>query len=114
MTFLASAVSYGQVSVATLANIIAGARRPDAVEDGVDDVVVGLQVLDQQAAVVTKYYSDAAEPLGGVRVSEFGASTERSRAVLQIVLATTGVAGPKPDEDGNPVGLFHVAVVAKG
>jgi hypothetical protein len=51
------------VSVGTLANIIAGARRPDAVEDGVDDVVVGLQVLDQQAAVVTKYYSDAAEPL---------------------------------------------------
>ena len=47
-------------------------------------------------------------------MSEFGASTERSRAVLQIVLATTGVAGPKPDEDGNPVGLLHVAVVAKG
>jgi hypothetical protein len=46
------------VSVARLANIIAGARRPDAVEDGVDEVVVGLQVLDQQAAVVTKYYSD--------------------------------------------------------
>ena len=36
--------------------MLAGARRPDAVEDGVDDVVVGLQVLDQQAALVTKYY----------------------------------------------------------
>jgi nicotinamide mononucleotide (NMN) deamidase PncC len=44
-------------------------------------------------------------------VREFGASMERSCAV---VLATTGVAGPKPDEDSNPVGLFHVAVVAEG
>ena len=26
-----------------------------------------------------------------------------------LALAITGVIGPKPDEDGNPVGLFYVA-----
>lgn len=27
-----------------------------------------------------------------------------------LALAITGVAGPEPDEDGNPVGLVHIAV----
>ncbi|MDX2204150.1 MAG: CinA family protein [Hyphomicrobiaceae bacterium] len=27
-----------------------------------------------------------------------------------VAIAVTGVAGPEPDEDGNPVGLMHVAV----
>jgi nicotinamide-nucleotide amidase len=31
-----------------------------------------------------------------------------------MVLAITGVAGPEPDEDGNPVGLMHVAVARRG
>jgi nicotinamide-nucleotide amidase len=30
-----------------------------------------------------------------------------------LVAAITGVAGPEPDEDGNPVGLVYVAVVAR-
>jgi nicotinamide-nucleotide amidase len=30
-----------------------------------------------------------------------------------IVAAITGVAGPEPDEDGNPVGLVHVAAAAR-
>lgn len=30
-----------------------------------------------------------------------------------IGLAITGVAGPDPDEDGNPVGLMHVAVACR-
>ena len=34
-----------------------------------------------------------------------------SRCDLSI--AITGVAGPKPDEDGNPVGLVHIAVALK-
>ncbi len=32
---------------------------------------------------------------------------ERSKA--DLVVAITGVAGPEPDEDGNPVGLVYVA-----
>ncbi len=30
-----------------------------------------------------------------------------------IAIAITGVAGPDPDEDGNPVGLMHVAVTCR-
>jgi nicotinamide-nucleotide amidase len=36
---------------------------------------------------------------------------ERSKA--DMVVAITGVAGPEPDEDGNPVGLVYVAVASK-
>lgn len=31
-----------------------------------------------------------------------------------IAVAITGVAGPEPDEDGNPVGLVCIAVAARG
>ena len=33
----------------------------------------------------------------------------RDRSPADFGVAITGVAGPKPDEDGNPVGLAHVA-----
>jgi nicotinamide-nucleotide amidase len=32
------------------------------------------------------------------------------RSPARIALAITGVAGPEPDEDGNPVGLMYCAV----
>jgi nicotinamide-nucleotide amidase len=35
------------------------------------------------------------------------------RCPADIVLAITGVAGPEPDEDGNPVGLLHVAAMLR-
>jgi nicotinamide-nucleotide amidase len=31
-----------------------------------------------------------------------------------VALAITGVAGPEPDEDGNPVGLVWIAVASRG
>lgn len=31
-----------------------------------------------------------------------------------IAVAVTGVLGPEPDEDGNPVGLIHLAAAARG
>ena len=31
----------------------------------------------------------------------------------ELSIAITGVAGPKPDEDGNPVGRVHIAVAGK-
>ena len=40
-----------------------------------------------------------------------GALDERCPA--DIVLAVSGVAGPDPDEDGNPVGLLHVATMSR-
>ena len=35
------------------------------------------------------------------------------RSPADLVVAITGVAGPEPDEDGNPVGLVIVAVAAR-
>ena len=31
------------------------------------------------------------------------------RCPAKLVISVTGVAGPEPDEDGNPVGLVYVA-----
>jgi nicotinamide-nucleotide amidase len=36
-----------------------------------------------------------------------------ARCPANLVAAITGVAGPEPDEDGNPVGLVYVAVAAR-
>jgi PncC family amidohydrolase len=36
------------------------------------------------------------------------------RIPADVVVAVTGVAGPDPDENGNPVGLVHIAAVARG
>ena len=32
-------------------------------------------------------------------------------SMADLTLAITGVAGPDPDDDGNPVGLVHIALV---
>jgi nicotinamide-nucleotide amidase len=37
-----------------------------------------------------------------------------ARTPADVALAITGVAGPEPDEDGNPVGLVCFAVAQKG
>jgi PncC family amidohydrolase len=36
-----------------------------------------------------------------------------ARCPASLVASITGVAGPEPDEDGNPVGLLFVAVAAR-
>jgi nicotinamide-nucleotide amidase len=37
-----------------------------------------------------------------------------SRSPGDIAIAVTGVAGPEPDEDGNPVGLVYCATTRQG
>ena len=37
-----------------------------------------------------------------------------SRCPADFVVAITGVAGPEPDEDSNPVGLVYVAAARNG
>jgi nicotinamide-nucleotide amidase len=37
-----------------------------------------------------------------------------ARTPTDLAVAITGVAGPEPDEDGNPVGLVCIAVASKG
>jgi nicotinamide-nucleotide amidase len=35
------------------------------------------------------------------------------RSMADLAVAITGVAGPDPDEDGNPVGLVHIALATR-
>jgi nicotinamide-nucleotide amidase len=37
-----------------------------------------------------------------------------SHSIADISVSITGVAGPAPDEDGNPVGLAHFAAARRG
>jgi len=37
-----------------------------------------------------------------------------SRCPADVVVSITGVAGPEPDEDGNPVGMVCIAVARRG
>jgi nicotinamide-nucleotide amidase len=36
------------------------------------------------------------------------------RSPANVAVSVTGVAGPQPDEDGNPVGLIYCAVACRG
>jgi len=47
-------------------------------------------------------------------VAEAMARGVLERCPADIAVAITGVAGPESDEDGNPIGLMHVAVAARG
>jgi len=35
------------------------------------------------------------------------------RSIADLSVSITGVAGPQPDEDGNPVGLVHIAAARR-
>ena len=47
-------------------------------------------------------------------VAEAMATGALERCPADLVIAITGVAGPEPDEDGNPVGLMHMAAAVRG
>ena len=47
-------------------------------------------------------------------VAQAMAAGALARCPAALVAAITGVAGPEPDEDTNPVGLVYVAVSARG
>ncbi|HEX5282043.1 MAG TPA: CinA family protein [Micropepsaceae bacterium] len=48
------------------------------------------------------------------KVASEMASGALRRSPADIALAVTGVLGPAPDEDGNPVGLVYFACVRRG
>jgi PncC family amidohydrolase len=58
---------------------------------------VPLELLAQKSAVCPE-------------VAQAMASGAATRTPADAAIAITGVAGPDPDEDGNPVGLVYVAV----
>jgi nicotinamide-nucleotide amidase len=47
-------------------------------------------------------------------VAESMARAGLERTPADIAIAITGVAGPEPDQDGNPVGLVFVAAARRG
>jgi nicotinamide-nucleotide amidase len=47
-------------------------------------------------------------------VAERMAQGAQVTAGAGVAVAVTGVIGPEPDDDGNPVGLVHVAAAANG
>jgi nicotinamide-nucleotide amidase len=55
----------------------------------------------------------AAQTAVSGEVAQTMAAGGLARCPATLVAAITGVAGPEPDEDGNPVGLVYVAVVAR-
>ena len=62
---------------------------------------VARDVLERESAV--------SEP-----VARAMAEGELAHSKADISVAITGVAGPSPDEDGNPVGLVHFAAARQG
>ena len=65
------------------------------------------QILGVPAALIEREtaVSDA--------VAQAMAQGALERSGCDLSLAITGVTGPKPDEDGNPVGLLYIAVAMK-
>ena len=55
----------------------------------------------------------AAHTAVSAEVAQAMATGGLGRCPATLVVAITGVAGPEPDEDGNPVGLVYVAAVAR-
>jgi nicotinamide-nucleotide amidase len=55
----------------------------------------------------------AAHTAVSAEVAQAMAEGGLARCPADIVVAITGVAGPEPDEDGNPVGLVFVAAVSR-
>jgi nicotinamide-nucleotide amidase len=47
-------------------------------------------------------------------VAEAMARGALKRSPAEVAVAVTGVAGPEPDEDGNPVGLIYCCAVRNG
>lgn len=55
----------------------------------------------------------AAHTAVSAEVAQAMADGGLARCPADIVVAITGVAGPEPDEDGNPVGRIFVAAAAR-
>jgi nicotinamide-nucleotide amidase len=55
----------------------------------------------------------AAHTAVSAEVAQAMAQGGLSRCPADFVVSITGVAGPEPDEDGNPVGLVYTAVAAR-
>jgi nicotinamide-nucleotide amidase len=62
-----------------------------------------VKALGVEAALISRHSAVSEEVAKAMALG----ALERSPA--DVAVAITGVAGPEPDEDGNPVGLVHIA-----
>jgi len=54
----------------------------------------------------------ASETAVSQKIAEAMATGALRASGADVAIAITGVVGPEPDEDGNPVGLLHIATAA--
>ena len=66
------------------------------------------KALGVPATLIEKHSAVSAEVAKAMALG----ALERSPA--DVVVSITGVAGPEPDEDGNPVGLVYLAAARRG
>ena len=60
------------------------------------------------AAELLRRHTAVCEP-----VAKAMAVNALERSMADLAIAITGVAGPDPDEDANPVGLVHIAIATR-
>jgi nicotinamide-nucleotide amidase len=85
--------------------------------DGASDVLHGgfvvytkqnkISAVGVPEALLTRHTAVSAE------VAQAMARGGLARSPADLVVSITGVAGPEPDEDGNPVGLVFVATASR-
>jgi nicotinamide-nucleotide amidase len=63
--------------------------------------------LDVPAALIAKHTAVSAE------VAEAMAEGALRHSQADLAISITGVIGPEPDEDGNPVGLVHFGIAGR-
>jgi nicotinamide-nucleotide amidase len=107
-----------RMTVATVESCTAGslAHLLSQAEGASDTLHGGFVVYTKEnksAAVGVPRELLAAHTAVSAEVAQAMAKGGLSRCPADFMLAITGVAGPDPDEDGNPVGLVYVAIAAR-
>jgi nicotinamide-nucleotide amidase len=108
----------GRMTVATVESCTAGllAHQLSQAEGASDTLHGGFIVYtkdNKTAAVGVPKEMLRAHTAVSAEVAQAMARGGLARCPADVVVAITGVAGPEPDEDGNPVGLVYVAVAAR-
>src|SRR5262245_18839186 len=107
-----------QITLATVESCTAGslAHLLSQAEGAADTLHGGFVVYTKQAktAAVGVPEELLATPTAvSADVAEAMASGGLCRCPADLVVSVTGVAGPEPDEDGNPVGLVYIAAATR-
>jgi nicotinamide-nucleotide amidase len=107
-----------QMSLATVESCTAGLlvqllSQVDGASETLQGAFVAYTKENKTAAVGVPPDLIAARTAVSAEVAQAMAEGGLARCPASLVVSITGVAGPDPDEDGNPVGLVFVAVAAR-